>query len=162
MLRVSTLIGLFIGIKSPNSFACDCMYAGPFFEMTKNTPLVALVKVIKYLSFKDINGQKTPMSMEVEIIEKYKGQEYHKSVTVWGDNGTMCRPYLSTFKEGLYFVIAFYPGIANNGYEGEKNTDYFIANCGAYWLTVDYENKKASGDIDGKNTLINLSALKSK
>ena len=42
------------------------------------------------------------MSMEVEIIEIYKGEETRKSVIVWGDIGNLCRPYLSAFKEGQY------------------------------------------------------------
>ena len=57
------------------------------------------------------------MSMEVEILDIYKGTEERKSVTVWGDPGHLCRPYLSTFKEGGNYIIAF--GGAG-GQPGEK------------------------------------------
>jgi hypothetical protein len=132
--------------------------------MSKRTPLVALIKVTKYLTYKDIYNEKTPMSMEVEIIDIYKGQEVRKTVTVWGDIGNLCRPYLSTFKEGQYYVIAFDNGNYSGGHPNEKDSDYSIFNCGCYWLTVDMETRKATGDInsdDRKITSIDLVSLKS-
>ncbi|HMK24551.1 MAG TPA: hypothetical protein VK483_00875 [Chitinophagaceae bacterium] len=106
----------------------------------------------KYLTFKDILGEKTPMSMEVEITEIYKGNDDRKTVTVWGDPGNLCRPYLSQFKEGAYYVIAFDPaGRSAN----EKETDYSISICGAFWLNADIEKQIASGDINsGKQSEI--------
>lgn len=118
-----------------NVFACSCDYQGSFIKMSQHTPLVALIKVSKYLSFKDIYDSKTPMSMEVKIIEIYKGKESRHAVTVWGDNGILCRPYLSEFKEGQYYVIAFDKGGSRRGHTDEKETDYSIsiwgllANC---------------------------------
>ena len=133
-------------------------------KMSKHTPVVALVKVAKYLTFKDIYNVKTPMSMEVEIIEVYKGIENRKTVTIWGDNGILCRPYLSEFKEGEYFVIAFYYSKSARSDSEEKDTDYFISICGAYWLNVDFQKSTVTGDVnskDRKSVTINLSQLKS-
>ncbi|NOT51675.1 MAG: hypothetical protein HOP10_10415 [Chitinophagaceae bacterium] len=112
--------------------------------MAPQTPFVALIKVTNHLTFKDIYGEKTPMSMEVEVIEKYKGSEERKTVTVWGDPGNLCRPYLSQFTEGQYYVIAF-----NNAGRGkdETTTDYSISICGCYWLQADHEKQTATGDI---------------
>ncbi len=66
------LVTLFLCfILSTDSSACDCAYGGPFLKMasdTKFVALVALIKVTKYLSF---NDYKTPISMEVEIIDRY-------------------------------------------------------------------------------------------
>lgn len=157
------ILFLIIGPGLSNSFACDCGYEGPFLKMAKRTPLVALVKVKKYLTFKDIDGSKTPMSMEVEIIEKYKGKENRKMITVWGDIGNLCRPYLSIFKEEKYYVIAFDKGNHNSGHRDEKDTDYSITACGCYWLTADVRKKEAAGDIDSpsrKNKIIKLQTLK--
>jgi hypothetical protein len=131
--------------------------------MTERTPLVALIKVTKYLTFKDIYESKTPMSMDVEIVEIYKGKETRKSVTVWGDIGNFCRPYLSTFKEGEYYVIGFDRGNYNHGHPQEKDTDYSISICGCYWLPVDKAKENASGDINSNNrtdTTIALIELK--
>jgi len=165
MTRHLFLIALLLTLTTSKGWTCDCNYGGPFLKMAPYTKLIALAKVTKHLTFKDIYGDKTPMSMEVELIEIYKGVESRKTVTVWGDPGHLCRPYLSTFKEGEYYLIAFNQGYPNNGHENEKVTDYSISNCGAFWLTVDIENKIALGDIDSKDRksqVISLSSIKSK
>ena len=107
MTRHFIFITLLLTIITTESQACDCGYGGSFLKMSPNTQLISLIKVTKFLTFKDIYGEKTPMSMEVEIIETYKGIESRKTIIVWGDPGHLCRPYLSTFKEGQYYVIAF-------------------------------------------------------
>jgi hypothetical protein len=165
MTRIILIVGLSLILTTNNIYACDCEYQGSFMKMTQYTSLVAYVKVTKYLTFKDIYNSKTPMSMEVEIIEVYKGKESRKTITVWGDIGNLCRPYLSQFKEGQYYVIAFYSGSYGGGHPDEKTSDYAIANCGAYWLIVDFEKSTVTGDIDSKeriSTTINISELKAK
>jgi hypothetical protein len=165
MTRIILAIGLCFFLITSKTYACDCEYQGSFIKMTQYTSLVAYVKVTKYLTFNEIYNTKTPMSMEVEIIEVYKGKESRKTITVWGDIGNLCRPYLSQFKEGQYYVIAFYSGRYGGSHPNEKETDYSIANCGAYWLTVDFEKSTVTGDIDSKeriSTTINISELKAK
>jgi hypothetical protein len=131
--------------------------------MAHHTHLVALIKVSKYLTFKDLHFSsgltKTPMSMEVEIIQVYKGKETRKSVVVWGDIGNLCRPYLSQFKEEQYYVMALNQGTPGWGHTDEKETDYSIINCGEYWLTVDFSKSTASGDIDSKNRASRTTSL---
>jgi len=144
------------------TFACDCNYGGNFLKMQKITPLVALIKVTKYLTFDTIYNKVIPMSMEVEVISKYKGKETRKTFTVWGDNGILCRPYLSEFKEGKYYVIAFDSGNYSRSQKDEKDTDYSITNCGCYWLSVDINKQTATGDINSKDrtpTTIDLRQL---
>lgn len=149
MKLLSTILLCITFIKSTS--ACDCNYGGPFLTMAPNTNLVALVKVTKFLTFKNIYDSKTPMSMEVEIIEIYRGIETRKKLIVWGDPGNLCRPYLSQFKERQYYVIAFDQGYPNYGNDGEKLTDYSISNCGAFWLSADMSKKTAFGDVDSKD-----------
>ena len=84
MTRYFLLLFLCVALATTKASACDCDYGGPFLKMASHTPFIALVKVTKYLTFKDIYGDKTPMSMEVEIIETYKGNESRKAITVWG------------------------------------------------------------------------------
>ena len=76
-MKLLTALFLCLILTSDTS-ACDCDYGGPFLKMAPNTKLVALIKVTKYLSFKDIYDSKTPMSMEVEIIDTYRGTENRK------------------------------------------------------------------------------------
>jgi hypothetical protein len=106
MTRMITFIGILLTLVSTEAFACDCNYQGPFLKMAEQTNFVALVKVEKYLTFREVD--KMPLSMEVEIIEIYKGKENRKRIKLWGDNGIQCRPYLSTFKEGQYYVVALF------------------------------------------------------
>jgi pyruvate carboxylase len=69
---------------SVETYACDCESQGNFLKVSPNSDLVALVKVNQYLTFKDIYDSPTPMSMEVEVIEVFKGVENRKKVKVWG------------------------------------------------------------------------------
>lgn len=161
MKKSICLLLLLVLVSLTHLHACNCGYNGSFLTVAKRTSLVALVKVKKYLSFRDINNNKTPMSMEVEVIEIYSGTETRKTFTVWGDNGILCRPYLSQFKEGEYYAIAFYPGKYGRGHTDEKETDYSISICGTYWLTVDMEKKSVVGDVEGdKNILVEWSMNK--
>ena len=40
--------------------------------------------------------------MAVEIIKKYKGEEYRDRITMYRDNGTLCRTYLTDFEINGY------------------------------------------------------------
>jgi hypothetical protein len=70
------------------------------------------------------------MSMEVEIVKVYYGQETRKTVTVWGDNGNLCRPYLSIFKSDNYYVVHL-------NKTQKKIPRIMQFHCGDYWLTAD-------------------------
>ena len=163
MLRFILLSTICFISAATSAFACQCEYHGPFIKMAHHTPLVALIKVSKYLSFKELqfsNGPaKSPMSMEIEIIEIYIGKETRKSVVVWGDPGNLCRAYLSQFKEEHYYVMALNTGTPGFSHKDEKKSDYSITNCGEYWLTVDFHKSTASGDIDSKNASSRTTSL---
>ena len=100
--------------------------------------------------------------MEVEVIKIYKGHESRKKVIVWGDNGMLCRPYLSQFDTKQYYVIAFEKGNTGRGNTGEKETDYAISICGDYWLKADFKKKMASGHVSEDQQSIRLSEIKAK
>ena len=145
--------------------ACDCNTQGEFLTVAPNTKLVALVKLTKYLTFKDFYEKQTPTSMAVEIIEVFKGKEKRISIIVYGDIGNLCRPYLSGFGIGKFYIIAFDPGLdGSNGFThpDEKLSDYSISICGEYWLNVDIENKFASGSVADNQKQITLTDLKTK
>ena len=150
MRYIIILLTVFIFTISKKTFACDCNSAGEFLKVAPTSDFVSLIKVTKYLTFKDIEGTNIPMSMEVEIIDIYKGKETKKTIVVWGDNGMECRPYLSEFKIGEYYVIAFF----------KEKVDYYISICGDYWLQADIEKKIANGSVAEKQNHINLSDLK--
>ncbi|RZK11658.1 MAG: hypothetical protein EOO43_19205 [Flavobacterium sp.] len=140
-----------------NSYACDCEYEGSFFKVFNHNSFVARVKVVKFLSYKDIYGEQIPMSMRVDIIEIYKGTEQRRSVVVWGDPGNLCRPYLNRFKKNQYYIISFSPAGKD---ENEKLTDYSIGNCGEYWLDFDLKKSTVSGNINSKSRIRQTFSIK--
>lgn len=159
LLLLLSILTLFI---TQVSFACDCDFSGKFLEVAKKTELVALVKVTKYVTFKKDYDKTRPISMEVEIVDIYKGNETRRTITVWGDNGRLCRPYLSQFYVDNYYVIAFdkaYDGLAH---ENEKSTDYSISICGEYWLMANIKKQIATGPLSEKNVFYYLSTIKEK
>ena len=165
MLPLRLLFTLFLFVSAHSAIACSCGSAGEFLTVAPRSGFVALVKVTKYTSFKSIYDKQIPMSMEVEVIDVYKGVETRKTITVWGDNGWLCRPYLSQFDTGRYYVIAFHQ--ASDGSKGyvhtnEKPTDYAISICGDYWLSADTDRQKAAGAVTNKQREIDLCDLKAR
>jgi hypothetical protein len=134
------------------TYACDCESQGNFYKVSPNSDLVALVKINKYLTFKDIYDSPTPMSMEVEILEVFKGVDNRKTVKVWGDVGHLCRPYLNQFSVDSLYVIAFQKGEKGSefGHLNETENDYSISNCGEYWLKA---NRKSDTLIGSESTI---------
>lgn len=161
MKRLTTILTIFFLTSTSLTFACDCGSQGNFLTVAPKAKLVALVKVDSYLTYNNIYDKPTPMSMEVEILQVFNGLETRKKITIWGDNGALCRPYLSNFKIGEYYIIAFYKG--QNGSEfthiNEKETDYIISSCGDFWLTADNNNKKAKGAVSKNQNEISFKDL---
>ncbi|HSU49685.1 MAG TPA: hypothetical protein VLJ41_03820, partial [Segetibacter sp.] len=93
-MKASLIISLFFTLFQMQAYGCDCVYNGPFKEMSKHVEFVSLVKVTRFLSFKNIDGVQMPLAMQAKIIRTYKGKEKRTTITIWGDNGNLCRPYL--------------------------------------------------------------------
>lgn len=162
MKRLTVILTLIFLIATSRTFACDCESQGHFLTVAPKSKLVALVKVNRYLTHKNIYDKPTPMSMKVEIINVYHGQETKKMVTVWGNNGALCRPYLNTFSVDSYYIIAFEQGsdiTEINANKEEKKTDYAISNCGDYWLTADTKKKTATGAVSKNQSKIGFGNL---
>ncbi|TRZ45431.1 hypothetical protein DMZ48_05055 [Robertkochia solimangrovi] len=150
---------------SISSFACDCDCEGDcsFRVISNRNELVALVKVIEYSDFLDyeIDGydKKMPFSMTVEIIKKYKGTESKKRIKIWGDNGILCRPYISNFEVGKYYLISPLQ-IENSSEEGNKG-DYDFFACWTDYLNVDFDNGIAYGEYTKRKNKISLKEFES-
>jgi len=114
---------LLLAFNPLNSVACDCDWGGDFFNVGLKEDLIIKGKVLEFstLNF-GFNVQ-----MTVEIIENFKGIENRKTITVWGDRGYDCRPYLSLFKQGTEYFMALHK-LNENEYE--------IFNCGEYYLSI--------------------------
>lgn len=153
MKQLLTLLTLLFLTSTSQTFACDCENQGHFLTVAPKSKLVALVKVRAYSTFENINETSTPTSMKVEIVEIFYGEETRKTITVWGDNGHLCRPYLNIFNTDNYYVIAFEQD------SKENPGDYAISNCGDYWLSFDYEKKVATGQVSENQDQMTLGNL---
>ncbi len=100
------------------ALACRCIWAGPFTKVALATELVVLADVRSY----ERHG------MDVAVIEVLKGEEVRRTIRVWGDDGALCRPYVTIFSRGTRWIFALQrePG----------SGDYAISGCGAFWLAV--------------------------
>jgi hypothetical protein len=153
MKRLTTILTIIFLTSTSLAFACKCVSQGHFLKVAPKSKLVALVKVNRYLTFENIYDKQIPMSMEVEVIKVYQGYETRKTITVWGDNGNQCRPYLNIFKTDKYYIIAFEHDSKENA------SDFAISICGDYWLTADNEKEIATGPVSEKQNQITYSDL---
>jgi hypothetical protein len=79
---------IFILLISMKSFACscECNWNCRFGAISDNQEFVALIKVIEYSDYFEYQDEKSPYSMTVEVVKKYKGSESRKRIKIWGDN----------------------------------------------------------------------------
>ena len=146
-----------------NSFACtcECNWGCSFSSISDSKEFVALIKVIEYSDYieYDSGEKKTPLSVIVQIIKKYKGSETKKRIKIWGDNGMLCRPYISNFEIGKHYLIA--PSkIEYDSSTGHKD-DYDFFSCFTDYLKVDDKNKIAIGNYSWWKKRISLKKFES-
>ena len=153
---------LLVIIPSLSALGCSCSFAwnDSFSRTAKNSEFVALVKVISFDEYleDEILGHegKMPYSMTVEIIKKYKGDENRDKIRIYGDNGVLCRPYLSEFEINAYYLIA--PIQLKNSPE----TEYDFFACRTDYLKVDSTKNKAFGNYSLIRNEIDLSTFEKK
>ena len=157
-----TFVFLLTLVISLKSFACSCECKGDcsFIKISKGSEFVALIKVIEYSDFLDEDipdyEGKMPLSMTVEVINKYIGSENRKRIKIWGDNGMLCRPYIENFKIGEYYLIAPSRIETESEYSTGKINDYDFFSCWTDYLNVDFEKKIAYGEYSKKEDKVTL------
>lgn len=164
MMKKLLIIAILLSAFS-KGYSCSCHNEWSFDETFALSELTALVKVNQFLVYKDIYGSSVPMSMEVEIIEIFKGEESRKKIVVWGDNGFRCRPYLGVFNTDSYYIISFFQAGDTSSSDrfdyGERPTDYTISSCGEFWLNFDYKKQRVNGRITQKINRLDFREFKS-
>lgn len=153
---------LVICIISLDLVACSCSrsWNDSFSKRVEESEFVALVKVISFDSYleKEFSNdeKKIPYSMTVEIIKKYKGEENRDRITIYGDNGMLCRPYLTDFEINGYYLIS------PNPLDESLKTEYDFFACHTEYLEVDIESNTAYGKYSMIRYQINLDTFESK
>jgi len=122
------------------SAACSCMWVGPFLKVAPRTHLIVRAKVANYHG----ESRGVRLAMDVEVSEVFKGDAPAKTIRIWGDNGAMCRPYVSGFPVQTEWIFAVNPLAGRPG-------EYFISICGEYWL------KAQHGQVSGHLSSFSLS-----
>jgi hypothetical protein len=121
--------------------ACSCNWGGPFQKVAPQAELVIRGKVLNYHGL----DRGVPLAMDVEILEVLKGQAGNRRVRVWGDNGWLCRPYVSQFPAGTEWILALNgPGSK----PGQNPGDCALSICGQFWLQVVEGNAFGNFDDD--------------
>ncbi|MBX7143692.1 MAG: hypothetical protein K1X79_04510 [Oligoflexia bacterium] len=135
----SFICGLFavaFWFAADTALACDGVWGGggDFSLFTKETDLVALVKVDKFSNIATYSDRPSiVLSMDVSVLEIYRGHNSSKTIRIWGDSGSLCRPYIAgSFELGKVYIV----GLSQ---APESKNDYAMSYS---WLEVDMETQK--------------------
>lgn len=128
--------------ESPAS-ACSCMWAGGFLKVSPGAEVIVRVRVRDYHG----RSRKVDLAMDVVVLERLKGRPAADDIRIWGDNGALCRPYVSGFPRGTEWILAIRPLSGPHEREAGRAGDYYIPGCGAYWLRVNGD--RVTGHIHG-------------
>jgi hypothetical protein len=135
MYKFLLSIGLFL-LWQNQGIACNCNVERPFLQTSTDAVLIAVVEIQDYLTYHEMTGENAPVSMSVKIKKVLKGVELQSEITVWGNNGLMCSPYLSIFEVGSEWVMAFREAPIEV-YENAKKMDYGLSNCGEHFMKME-------------------------
>ncbi|WP_298424500.1 hypothetical protein [uncultured Kordia sp.] len=154
------IVILFFSCSELRACSCSSAWNDSYSKTAEASEFVALVKVISfdsYLEKRFSNDEKMiPYSMTVEIIKKYKGEENRDRITIYGDNGMLCRPYLTDFKINGYYLVS--PNPLNQS----TNIEYEFFSCWTDYLEVDIKSNKAYGKYSMIRYQIDLDTFESK
>lgn len=115
-----------ITLNVDQAWACKCAWQGPCLEVAASTPVIVKGRVIAHSS-----EQPIPLSFDFKVDDALRGKVGGK-IKIYGDNGMMCRPYVSKFPVNSEWVLA----LDNSSSSREHKGSFAISGCGAYWLQV--------------------------
>lgn len=142
--------------------ACSCTWGGPFSKVALHKAVIILGQVLSYHK----------NSMDVRVIEVIKGTEDRTTIRIWGDNGALCRPYVTHFPIGTTWLLAIsalptktVDEQLKSGSEGgfissSGNKEYAISVCGEFWLKISHEEVVGRITVDHHSKLMERVPLK--
>jgi len=132
------------------TFSCTCINPPTYCETMQSESSNLLIVGYKINNF--YHG------MSIKIVQILEGSESRDTITVWGDNGMLCRHYSGNFSINDTIVFALHNCDLNGNLLGgighEKIDHYQISNCGVYYL--DYNNGHVFGSIDNAVNSLSL------
>ena len=161
--RVVLAVALLVNLSFPSgAVACSCLWNGPFSKVALHKEVIILGEVLSYHK----------NSMDVQVIEVIKGTEDRKTIRIWGDNGALCRPYVTHFPIGTTWLLAIsalptktvgeqlQSGSEEGFISSPANKEYAISVCGEFWLKVRREEAVGRITVDHQSTLMERVPLK--
>jgi hypothetical protein len=142
----SGLIGGAMLWFAPSALACNCAGQDAFVKTAARSTLVVRGKVLEYQWHPADIKRDRAQSMVVEVQEIFKGVAQSKRLTIAGDNGMICRRYVSEFPVGTEWILAVSPD------QWSEKGELAISSCGEYALRVD--GSKVQGQISAKAKVI--------
>ncbi len=134
--RLIAVLTLLVVAGGPTPvLACSCSWRGPFTKVALGNELVVLGAVVSHYR----------NSMTVRVLDVIKGAETRAMVRIWGDNGALCRPYVTSFPVGTRWLLALAPlpeqppgdpSFREGFSSAPGNRQYAISICGDFWLEV--------------------------
>ncbi len=123
---------------------CSCTWAGPFLTVAPRAPLIVRARVLAHHG----EGAGTPLAMDLEVLEVLHGESPTGRLRVWGDDGALCRPYVTTFPVGSEWVLA----LDGPGSKPGMTPDHAISACGSTWLEV-RDGARVRGNLDDRTRM---------
>ena len=132
---------LILSLYSINSFSCSCDDMGGFAYSSQYSDAIGVFEFLENDSIGIYGDIDAPFSKKVKLIKQIRGRNILDTITVFGDYGADCRPYISTFKNGEKWLLAL------NKLDTISNS-YEISSCGTFYLKI--QQKQIIGNILGK------------
>jgi hypothetical protein len=153
------ILGFSVLLLTPSAYACSCADNNhSFIQNAEKAKLVIRGKVLAYHWYKE-DKTRPPLAMTVAVKEVYAGGATSKIIMVWGDNGIICRPYVSQFPVGTEWILALSPD------SWSKKGELAISGCGEYSLKVNGSNvtgkvTDGSAKSKGKSQVMSLPSFR--
>lgn len=106
--------------------ACECTTSKRFLEVAPHTALVIVGRVERQ---QPVPPKQVPLYIDVRIERVLSGVYKGQTIRIHGDDGALCRPYVTIFPVGTRWVWA----LSRDG----LGRLYVISICGEHWLKVE-------------------------
>ena len=97
------IVFIFFSIWILQVYACDCIWGGNFFELTKSSEIVVKVKIIGHEKLENSFNE----VLVAKVIKVFKGSNVADTIKLRGDDGSSCSPYVSYFKQDKQFFLQY-------------------------------------------------------
>jgi hypothetical protein len=133
-ILIGAFVAAVIGLSAQRAEACSCMpLSFEFFDTVakhKQSDFSPLTIVTgKVLSYYGTTPAGAPAGMEFEVSYLLEGNLTRKVIKVEGDNGMLCRPYITNFPLGTTWALAV------NSLDG-GGENFYISVCGKYSRSI--------------------------